>query len=160
MRTLILQHLSQFFYQNGNAGACGKVHGDDELIAAIDHELWGDSSFSNGSSTCGKKVKITNTKNGKSVTATIADVCPTCENGVCTFSNVLPFITDSLLIRTRLISPPAPSTRLLLLMRVWSPSCGPGLKSSLASTDILHSPSPTRLAFNHACIRTSSQTLR
>lgn len=24
-----------FFFQNGVAGACGKVHGDDELIAAI-----------------------------------------------------------------------------------------------------------------------------
>jgi len=31
------------------------------------------------SSLCGKHVQITNTKNGKSVTALIADACPTCQ---------------------------------------------------------------------------------
>ncbi|KAJ2993478.1 hypothetical protein NUW54_g7715 [Trametes sanguinea] len=30
------------------------------------------------SSLCGQQVKITNTKNGKSVTVTIADACPSC----------------------------------------------------------------------------------
>jgi expansin (peptidoglycan-binding protein) len=29
---------------------------------------------------CGKKVFITNTQNGKSVTVTVADECPTCNN--------------------------------------------------------------------------------
>jgi len=24
-----------FFYQNGNAGACGQYHGDNDLIAAM-----------------------------------------------------------------------------------------------------------------------------
>merc|ERR1712230_92602 len=37
-----------FFYQNGNPGACGK------------------------------SVKVTNTANGKSVVATVADMCPSC----------------------------------------------------------------------------------
>ena len=29
---------------------------------------------------CGKQIKVTNTQNGKSVTAVVADVCPTCAN--------------------------------------------------------------------------------
>jgi rare lipoprotein A (peptidoglycan hydrolase) len=30
---------------------------------------------------CGKSVRITNTDNGKTVTALVADMCPTCVNG-------------------------------------------------------------------------------
>jgi hypothetical protein len=68
-----------YYLQGGNAGSCGQKHSDDELIVAIDHEQYG--NINKVSPLCGKKVHITNTKNGKSVTATIADVCPTCENG-------------------------------------------------------------------------------
>jgi rare lipoprotein A (peptidoglycan hydrolase) len=32
------------------------------------------------SSLCGKQVSITNTQNGKSVTVTVVDACPTCQN--------------------------------------------------------------------------------
>jgi rare lipoprotein A (peptidoglycan hydrolase) len=32
------------------------------------------------SALCGKQVQITNTQNGKTVTVTIADDCPTCKN--------------------------------------------------------------------------------
>ncbi|KAF9013870.1 RlpA-like double-psi beta-barrel-protein domain-containing protein-containing protein [Cyathus striatus] len=67
-----------FFYQNGVAGACGTVHKDTDLIAAIDADRYGNTGAR--SSLCGKQVQITNTKNGKSVTVTIADACPTCEN--------------------------------------------------------------------------------
>ncbi|PPR03622.1 hypothetical protein CVT24_007738 [Panaeolus cyanescens] len=67
-----------FFYQNNNAGACGKVHSDNDMIAAIDADRYGD--LGKKSSLCGKKVSLTNTKNGKSVTVTIADACPTCKN--------------------------------------------------------------------------------
>jgi len=70
-----------FYDQNGNAGACGKVNPDSAMIGAIDHERWGKDSFGEVSDLCGKQVRITNTKNNKSVTITIADVCPTCENG-------------------------------------------------------------------------------
>lgn len=41
-------------------------------------QRYGDSSAA--SPLCGKKVFIKNTKNGKSVTVTVADDCPTCEN--------------------------------------------------------------------------------
>lgn len=67
-----------FFYQNGVAGACGTVHNDNDMIAAIDGDRYGDLGAR--SSLCGKQVSITNTKNGKSVTVTIADACPTCDN--------------------------------------------------------------------------------
>jgi hypothetical protein len=67
-----------FFYQNGVAGACGTVHKDSDLVAAIDADRYGNTG--ERSSLCGKQVQITNTKNGKSVTVTIADACPTCEN--------------------------------------------------------------------------------
>jgi len=70
-----------FFYQGGNPGACGQYHGDGDMIVAIDQARWGSSSFGGGSNTCGKWVTITNTNNGRSVSAMIADVCPTCTNG-------------------------------------------------------------------------------
>lgn len=66
-----------FFYQNGNPGACGQYHSDNDKIVAIDgNGYWSD--FSQASSHCGKWVNIKNTQNGKTVTAMVADVCPTC----------------------------------------------------------------------------------
>ncbi|PPQ72589.1 hypothetical protein CVT26_003692 [Gymnopilus dilepis] len=70
--------VATFFYQNNNFGACGQKHSDSDLIAAIDGNRYGNLGAK--SSLCGKKVKITNTKNKKSVTVTIEDACPTCEN--------------------------------------------------------------------------------
>jgi len=68
-----------FFFQNGNPGACGTVHSDSDFIAAIDQDRYGNSG--NSSPLCGKQVQIINTNNGKTVTVTIADDCPTCTNG-------------------------------------------------------------------------------
>ncbi|KAH7335046.1 RlpA-like double-psi beta-barrel-protein domain-containing protein-containing protein [Rhizoctonia solani] len=68
-----------YFYQNGVAGACGTVHSDSDYIVAADYRRYGD--LSKQSDLCGKKVLITNTKNGKTVTCTVADACPTCNNG-------------------------------------------------------------------------------
>ncbi|KAM6500474.1 expansin family protein [Amanita muscaria] len=67
-----------YFYQDGNAGACGTVHSDNDLIAAIDSDRYGFTGAR--SDLCGKKVKITNPSNGKTVLVTIADACPTCRN--------------------------------------------------------------------------------
>jgi len=67
-----------FFYQGGAAGACGQVHSDNDLICAMDQARYGNSG--NASPLCGKQVKITNTQNGKTVTVTVADDCPTCLN--------------------------------------------------------------------------------
>jgi len=68
-----------FFYQNGVAGACGTVHQDTDMIAAIDGDRYG--NLGAVSPLCGKQVKITNPQNQKTVTVTIADACPTCKNG-------------------------------------------------------------------------------
>jgi len=67
-----------YFYQNGNAGACGRVHSDDDLIAAIDADRYGNLGLK--SDLCGRKVKITNPSRDKSVVVTIVDACPTCRN--------------------------------------------------------------------------------
>jgi len=70
--------IATFFYQKGNAGACGEVHSDSDLIAAIDQERYGDSGTV--SSLCGKQVEIINLQNGKSVVVAIKDSCPTCRD--------------------------------------------------------------------------------
>ncbi|KDQ60945.1 hypothetical protein JAAARDRAFT_568158 [Jaapia argillacea MUCL 33604] len=71
--------VATFFLQNGQAGACGQVHADSDFIAAIDVARYGDTGVT--SPLCGQQVFITNQNNGKSVTVTIADACPTCNNG-------------------------------------------------------------------------------
>lgn len=70
--------VATYFLQDGTEGACGAVHPDSALIAAIDQDRYGNSDEK--SSLCGKQVKITNTSNQKTVTVTIADDCPTCKN--------------------------------------------------------------------------------
>ncbi len=84
-----------YYLQNGHAGACRQYHADTELIAAIgewslsqlhlklipvkDQAWYGDLTLV--SSLCWKQVEIINTDNQKTVTVTIVDACPTCDNG-------------------------------------------------------------------------------
>lgn len=68
-----------FYYQNGNAGACGDYHSDYDLIAAIDISRYGNTGSK--SYLCGQRVHIKNNNNGNTVDVVIADVCPTCVNG-------------------------------------------------------------------------------
>ncbi|KAI0065385.1 barwin-like endoglucanase [Artomyces pyxidatus] len=72
------RYSATFFYQEGAPGACGVVHSDNDLIAAIDQARYGNSG--NASPLCNKKVQITNKDNGKSVVVTIVDDCPGCKN--------------------------------------------------------------------------------
>ncbi|KAH9029944.1 plant expansin [Lactarius pseudohatsudake] len=65
-----------FFYQNGVAGACGKVHSDEDLICAIGETKVATAIQALDSPLCGKQVRITNTENGKTVTVTVADDYP------------------------------------------------------------------------------------
>lgn len=78
---MLFAHLAfsaTFFFQNGVAGACGTVHQDSDLIAAIgsltlvllvitdcliDQNRYGNSGLK--SELCGQKVKITNPANNK-----------------------------------------------------------------------------------------------
>lgn len=69
-----------YYHQNGNPGACGNWNSDSAYIVAIDQAKWG-GSFGQQSATCGRRVRITNKSNGKTVEAVVADVCPSCRNG-------------------------------------------------------------------------------
>ncbi|KAK0503331.1 hypothetical protein EDD18DRAFT_628532 [Armillaria luteobubalina] len=63
-----------FYYQYGVAGSCGTVHADTDKIVAV-------SAIVMNSALCGKTITLTNTKNGKTVNAVIADTCPGCGDG-------------------------------------------------------------------------------
>lgn len=67
-----------YFLQHNTAGACGKVHPDSDYIVAMDYRMYGD--LGKQSQYCGKNVILTNESNGKSITALVADACPTCES--------------------------------------------------------------------------------
>ncbi|CAD6580832.1 MAG: hypothetical protein CYPHOPRED_001367 [Cyphobasidiales sp. Tagirdzhanova-0007] len=62
-----------YFYQGGQAGACEHYNSDSSKVVALDSRLYNYSY-------CGKKVVITNTANGKTVVATVADECPGCSS--------------------------------------------------------------------------------
>jgi expansin (peptidoglycan-binding protein) len=62
--------------QGGAAGACGNFNPDSAHIAALQTAMYG--NLGAVSSHCGQQIKITNTQNGKTVIATVADACPTC----------------------------------------------------------------------------------
>jgi hypothetical protein len=64
--------VATFFYQKGNAGACGTVHQDTDMICAIDSARFNQNL-------CGKSVQI-NYAQGNTITVTVADECPTCDN--------------------------------------------------------------------------------
>lgn len=64
--------VATFFFQNAIAGACGSVHSDSDLIVALETSMY------SGGSNCGKTLTITNADTGVSITAIVADECPTC----------------------------------------------------------------------------------
>jgi len=65
-----------WFTQNGNAGACGDKHSDNDFIAALDSRVYGNTGAK--SKYCGEQIKVS--WQGKSVIVTVADACPTCDN--------------------------------------------------------------------------------
>jgi len=65
-----------FYYQYGNAGACGKYHQDGDIIVAISNAHYGPESKP---SRCFQQVEIVNLQNGQYVKAIVADLCPTCK---------------------------------------------------------------------------------
>ncbi|GAA5943983.1 hypothetical protein JCM3775_004731 [Rhodotorula graminis] len=64
-----------YYYQYGTAGSCGNVASDSDYVVALSY------TQVDGGAHCGKKVQLTNTDNGKTVTATVADTCPGCAWG-------------------------------------------------------------------------------
>jgi len=68
-----------FFLQKGNAGACGTVHSDNDLVAAMDQRRYGNAG--NKSPLCGRQVEIINMDDpSRSVIVIVADDCPTCND--------------------------------------------------------------------------------
>ncbi|KAG5205876.1 Barwin-like endoglucanase [Trichophyton interdigitale] len=65
------------YYQMGAAGSCGAVHGDGDYIVALG------PNYMKGPNSpyCGRRISAKNTSNGKTVTVTVADTCPTCGPG-------------------------------------------------------------------------------
>ncbi|KAG8994680.1 hypothetical protein FRB94_008616 [Tulasnella sp. JGI-2019a] len=57
----------------GAYGACGEQNTNNDMIIAIPAALYDSNDY------CGRKVKIT--ANGKSLTVTVKDRCPGCQNG-------------------------------------------------------------------------------
>jgi len=78
---IITGGFATFYEQEGLAGACGDHHSDDEFIAALDFRRYGDVDAK--SEHCGKRIRIVNNNNGKTVEALVADACPTCVNADC-----------------------------------------------------------------------------
>ena len=72
-------HLSfrlTWYTQDDEAGACGTVHSDSDLIAALDADTYGD--VDSVSPYCGKTIRVT--WQDKSVDVLVADACPSCAN--------------------------------------------------------------------------------
>lgn len=65
-----------WYTQNGNYGACGVKHSDNDFIAALDYRVYGNLSAK--SKYCGQKIRVS--WQGKSVDVVVADACPTCDN--------------------------------------------------------------------------------
>ncbi|KAI0755237.1 riboflavin aldehyde-forming enzyme [Daedaleopsis nitida] len=57
---------------NVGLGACGKTNEDSDKIIAVSSSIYGNGKY------CDEKVKIKNTANGKTATATVRDSCPGC----------------------------------------------------------------------------------
>lgn len=56
----------------GAAGSCGNVNPDSAMIVAMNHVQY-------SSSLCGKTIEVTSKKTGKTVKATVQDLCPGCD---------------------------------------------------------------------------------
>jgi expansin (peptidoglycan-binding protein) len=78
--SVLCRPLATYYYQNGNAGACGVYHSDSDKIIAINGAgYWSNYESGGVSPYCGKWITIKATDgSGRSTQAMVADVCPTC----------------------------------------------------------------------------------
>ncbi|KAK9893541.1 hypothetical protein P389DRAFT_147822 [Cystobasidium minutum MCA 4210] len=60
------------FSQNGRPGACGNKRSDNDYIVALHPSLY------NNGARCGQKISLTNKATGKTLTAEVQDLCPSC----------------------------------------------------------------------------------
>ena len=72
--------MATFYSQNGVAGACGDVHGDYDMIAALPYAWW-PNGYTQPIEQCGRSIVITRPSSGAQITVMVADACPTCVSG-------------------------------------------------------------------------------
>lgn len=63
--------------RRSNDLACGQVHSDSDSVVAIPPGVWGNTG--GVSPYCGKTVSISSPDTGKTIKATVADLCPGCQ---------------------------------------------------------------------------------
>ncbi|KAI8978054.1 RlpA-like double-psi beta-barrel-protein domain-containing protein-containing protein [Pilobolus umbonatus] len=68
-------------YYNTGIGSCGDTNNDNELVVALNAPQMEYSGNPNNNPLCGKRIRVTNKANGKSVTVKIVDMCPPCSYG-------------------------------------------------------------------------------
>ncbi|CEP07985.1 hypothetical protein [Parasitella parasitica] len=68
-------------YYDVGLGSCGQTNSNSELVAALNAPQMQNGANPNKNPQCGKKIKVTNPANGKSVTVKIVDTCPPCSSG-------------------------------------------------------------------------------
>ncbi|KAJ1659787.1 hypothetical protein IWQ61_001184 [Dispira simplex] len=68
-----------YYSPSVGTGSCGWLNSDDEYVAALNADQFGNPANPNNSPFCGKKIKVDGPKG--SVEATIVDKCPVCKHG-------------------------------------------------------------------------------
>ncbi|WVQ84225.1 hypothetical protein IAT38_006376 [Cryptococcus sp. DSM 104549] len=66
-----------FYTVDGSTGACGWDNTDSDYVVALNRPQYKANSGTN----CGQWVVITNTQNGRTANAYVADECPECKDG-------------------------------------------------------------------------------
>ena len=68
-------------YYDVGLGSCGQTDSNSQFVAALNAPQMKNGDNPNNNPQCGKKIKVTNPANGKSVTVKIVDTCPPCASG-------------------------------------------------------------------------------
>ncbi|WVQ65490.1 hypothetical protein V866_003260 [Kwoniella sp. B9012] len=72
-----ITHDGQATYFEVGLGACGWWNVNEDYIVALNSAQY----QKNGGSNCGQGITLTNSANGKKIVVTVADECPTCDDG-------------------------------------------------------------------------------
>ncbi|KAJ1956878.1 hypothetical protein IWQ62_005206 [Dispira parvispora] len=68
-----------YYSPSVGTGSCGWLNSDDEHVAALNADQFGNPANPNSSPFCGKKIKVSGPKG--EVEAKIVDKCPVCKHG-------------------------------------------------------------------------------
>lgn len=68
-------------YYDVGLGSCGQTDSNSQFVAALNAPQMKNGDNPNNNPQCGKKIKVTNPANGKSVTVKLVDTCPPCASG-------------------------------------------------------------------------------